>query len=110
MAALVVAVLGGVVQTAVVLHVRAVLVDSAGEGARVAARADRGAADGVERTRSLIAASFGPRYAQHIGSRRTTTAGLDLIEVSVDAPFPALGLFGPGGSMHVVGRAVVEPG
>ena len=41
----------GVLQLAVVLHVRATLVDCASEGARLGALADRSPADGAARTR-----------------------------------------------------------
>ncbi|WP_435735435.1 TadE/TadG family type IV pilus assembly protein [Cellulosimicrobium sp. PMB13] len=98
----------GVVQVALAVHVRSTLVDCAAEGARVAGRADRGAADGVARTRELIAASLSERYAQDVTARATTLDGLPVVEVTVSAPLPVVGLLGPSGAITVEGHALEE--
>ncbi len=98
----------GVVQVALAVHVRAMLIDSAAEGARVAARADRTPADGVVRTEQLIAGSLSSRYAQDVSARRTTYAGLPVVEVTVSAPLPVVGLLGPAGVITVEGHALDE--
>lgn len=99
----------GVVQVALAQHVRSMLVDSAAEGARYGARADRGPDDAVERTRDLIAADLSSRYARDVTARYTTRDGIAVVEVSVEAPLPVVGLLGPGGVIDVLGHAVAEP-
>lgn len=98
----------GVVQVALAVHVRATIIDCAAEGARVAGRADRGPADGVARTRELVAASLSSRYAQDVTARRTTIDGLPVVEVTVSAPLPVVGLLGPSGVVTVDGHALEE--
>jgi Flp pilus assembly protein TadG len=98
----------GVVQVALAVHVRSTLIDCAAEGARVAGRADRGPADGVARTRELVAASLSSRYAEDVVARHTTVDGLPVVEVTVSAPLPVVGLLGPSGVVTVEGHALEE--
>ncbi len=71
--------------------------------------------DASERTGALVTDTLSAAYAQDISTRRTVTdAGVRVVEVTVVAPLPVIGLMGPGGSMTVVGRAfderqVIEP-
>ena len=53
----------GLMQVALVLHVRATLAAAASDGARYAATADRGPADGVARTRAQIDDAIAGRFA-----------------------------------------------
>lgn len=106
-----VAVLGvAVLQLALVLHVRATLVDCAAEGARYAAQAGHRPADGVERTRLLASQAVSSGYARDVTAVRTVVGGVDLVEVTVRAPFPVVGLVGPSGELVVRGHALVEGG
>lgn len=105
----VLALLLGVVQVALAVHVRALAIDAAAEGARVAARADRGPADGVARTRELLAASLNGSYARDVTARETTLDGLPVIEVEVTTPLPVVGLLGPAAAVTVQGHALEEP-
>jgi Flp pilus assembly protein TadG len=98
----------GVLQVALVLHVRATLASAASEGARVAATADRGPADGVARTRAQIAAALGRSYARQVGVRRVVVDGAAGVEITVRARVPALGLGGPAVEVTASGRAVEE--
>jgi len=98
----------GVVQVALAVHVRATLVDCAAEGARVAGRADRGPQDGAARTRALIGAALSPRYAEDVSVRQTVVDGLPVVEVTVSAPLPVVGLLGPTGVLTVDGHALEE--
>lgn len=98
----------GVVQVALAVHVRSTLVDCAAEGARLAGRADRGTADGVARARDLITASLSGRYAQDVSARETTVDGMAVVEVTVSAPLPVVGLLGPAGVVTVQGHALEE--
>lgn len=106
---LVLALLLGVVQVALAVHVRALAVDAAAEGARVAARADRGPADGAERTRTLLRAALADPYAEHVTVREVQVEGLAAVEVEVTAPLPVVGLLGPSGGLTVRGHALEEP-
>jgi Flp pilus assembly protein TadG len=105
---LVLALLLGVVQVALAVHVRSLAIDAAAEGARVAARADRGPADGVARTRALLAEALTEAYARDITAGRTTVDGVVVAEVTVRTPLPVVGLLGPGGTLTVQGHALEE--
>lgn len=100
----------GVVQLAVVQHVRATLVDCASEGARYAGLADRGPEDGAERTRSLVRAALSPAYAGDVRARYTQLHGRRVVEVVVRAPLPVAGLLGLGDALTVRGHGLVEGG
>lgn len=99
----------GVVQLGVVLHVRNTLVDCASEGARYGAFADRSPADGAQRTRELIAMSLSAGYAGDVRAGHADVAGLRTVEVTVSAPLPLIGLFGPSRTLTVSGHGVEEP-
>ncbi|MGF0116172.1 TadE family protein [Promicromonospora sp. Marseille-Q5078] len=107
-AALVLALFLGVVQVALAMHVRALSIDAAAEGARVAARADADLASGATRTRELLAAALGSRYADDVSVRRTARDGLDVVEVTVQVPLPVVGLLGPSGVLTLQGHALEE--
>jgi Flp pilus assembly protein TadG len=98
----------GLMQVALVLHVRATLAAAASDGARYAATADRGPADGVARTRSQIDAAIAGRFAQQVTVEQAPVDGLPGVIVTVTAEVPALGLGGPGVRFSVSGRAVEE--
>ncbi|TAK68979.1 MAG: pilus assembly protein [Actinomycetota bacterium] len=96
-----------VVQLAFALHVRATLVAAAAEGARVAARADGGAAAGIRRTREVLADNVAAGAVGDITAAMTSSEGLAVAEVRVTAHVPLLGLLGPT-AMTVAGHSVLE--
>lgn len=98
----------GIMQVALVLHVRTTIAAAASEGARLAATADRGPGEGAARTREQIVEAVGERYAHDIDVRRVMVDGAPGVEVVVRAKVPALGLGGPGVEVTVSGRAVEE--
>lgn len=98
----------GLIQVALVLHVRATLAAAASEGARLAATADRGPADGVARTRSQIDDALAGSFAKDVDVRRVLVDGAPGIEITVHAKVPALGIGGPAVEFSVSGRAVEE--
>jgi Flp pilus assembly protein TadG len=106
--ALVLALFLGVVQVAFALHVHSLVIDAAAEGARIAARADRAQGDGVDRTRDLITSSLSAGYARDISAATIQRGGIAVVEVTVRAPLPVVGLFGPRGTMTVTGHALLE--
>ena len=105
---LVTAMLLGVIQVAIILHVRSTLVDCAAEGARVGGRADRGLADGQARTVALAGAALGERYTHDVTATYEVTADVRTVRVRVTAPLPVIGFWGPAGALTVDGHALVE--
>lgn len=105
---LLVTVLLGVLQLALALHVRNTVVDAAGEGARYGALAGSSPAAAAERTRELVATALHPRFGQDVHGQVVQRDGLEVVEVTVRAPLPVLGLLGPSGTLRASGRAVLE--
>jgi hypothetical protein len=98
----------GILQVALVLLVRNTLAAAASEGARYAATSDRGPADGVALTRRQIDGAISGRFAQDVSVRRVLVGGAPAIEVTVHARVPALGIGGPSIELDVSGRAIEE--
>ena len=98
----------GILQVALVLHVRNTLAAAASEGARYAATADRGPEDGVARTRSQIDGAVSGRFAQTVRARQVLIGGAPGIKVTVHARVPALGIGGPAIALELSGHAVEE--
>ena len=98
----------GIVQVALVLHVRNTLTAAATEGARYAATVDRTPADGVARTRRQVEGALADRFAEDVTASVRTTRGVPTVEVRVRAEVPPLGLWGPAVHLEVVGHGVVE--
>ncbi|HEX8497934.1 MAG TPA: TadE family protein [Actinomycetales bacterium] len=100
-----------VLQLGMVVHVRNTLIDCAAEGARLGARADRDPQDGVERARQLVASELSGSYAariQDVRAQRVDRGGVQVVEVTLRAPLPIVGLLGPGGALTVSGHAYDE--
>ncbi len=95
----------GILQVALVLHVRNTLASAASEGARLAATRDRGPADGAALTRAQIGGAVSEKFAQDVSARQVG----DTVEVVVHARVPALGIGGPAIDLTVTGHAVEEP-
>ena len=99
----------GILQVALVLFVRNTLATAASEGARFAATADRGPEDGAALTREQIDGAVSGRYAQDVSARQTMVGGAPGVEIIVRASVPALGIGGPAIDLEVTGHAVEEP-
>lgn len=95
-----------VIQLALILHVRNTLIDAAGSGARYGALADRTPADGVDRTKVLIGAALGDRFAEDVSYAQRGAGTSTMLEITVKAPLPVIGFLGPSGGMEVRGHAV----
>lgn len=106
--ALVTVLLAGVLQLALVMHVRSTLIDCAAEGARYGALLGSSPTAGAARTRDLIGRALSAPYARDVTPRVTTLAGAPVLEITVTAPLPVVGLLGPSGTLSVSGRALVE--
>ena len=105
---LVILLFAALLQLALALHVRNILVDSAAEGARAGALAGASDAAAVDRTRYLINLALSPRYSRDVTTRRVEAEGTVLLQVDVVAALPLFGLAGPARELAVSGRAVLE--
>ena len=97
-----------VLQLALALHVRNTALDAAAEGARIAALADSGLAEGEQRTRDLLGTALSPGYARQVSAAYRDVAGTRTVEVTVVFPLPVLGLVGFERGLEVRGHAAVE--
>jgi Flp pilus assembly protein TadG len=98
----------GIMQVALVLHVRNTLTSAASEGARYAATVDRPLEAGVERTRAQIRAVVAGRFARQVTASETVLDGAPVVRVDVVADVPPLGIWGPAVRLAVSGHAVEE--
>jgi len=99
----------GILQVALVLHVRNTLTAAASDGARYGATRGHGPDDAVERTRQQIEGALSGRFAQGLTARVEEVDGTPMVVVRAEAEVPALGLWGPGLHLEVTGHAVQEP-
>lgn len=99
-----------VLQFALVLHVRNTLVACVAEGARHAANADRSLYDGEVRAAELIAQTVSADLADSVRARHVVVDGVPMVEVTVDATLPLVGLLGVERGLTVRGHAVSEAG
>lgn len=106
--ALLVALVLGSIQVVVAGYVRHVLVSAASEGARAGSLVDASHIDAVSRTKSQIEASLSSQYSQGISVANSTALGVPTLEVTVNAPVPALGLWSAGGVMKVSAHAPLD--
>jgi Flp pilus assembly protein TadG len=105
---LLMALTAGVLQLALALHVRNTLADAATEGARQASLVGQTDQDGVRRTRDLIQVAVGVGQEADVVARREVWQGAPTVTVTVTAPLPLFGFFGPPQGLRVSGRAPVE--
>ena len=106
--ALVVAVCVALLQLALGLHVRNILTDAAGEGARRAALVGGTEAEAAARVVMLTDAALADGYVEDVAVSRTSIGGTPVVRTEVTAPLPVLGLLGPAGTLRVTGHAVDE--
>jgi len=106
--ALIVVLATGLLQLAVTLHVRNILVSCASEGAHTAALADLDLADGASRATQLAEAALGGREVEAT-ARHVMEGDATLVEVTLTTAVPVLGLWGAG-SMSVPAHAIEEGG
>jgi Flp pilus assembly protein TadG len=99
----------GIMQVALVMYVRTTLTAAATEGARYAATLDRGPEAGLARTREQIRQALAGRFASSARAAQGVVGGAPVVEVHVHADVPPLGLWGPAIPLDVTGHAVEEP-
>lgn len=98
----------GILQVALVLHVRNTLTSAASEGARYAATVDRPLEAGVERTRTQITGAVAGRFTREVTVSQTVVDGAPGVRVDVVAEVPPLGVWGPAVRLAVSGHAIEE--
>lgn len=98
----------GILQVALVLHVRNVVASAAAEGARHAALAGSSPEAGVARTRSQIDGAVSSDLIEKVKVDEVVVDGAPAYRVTVSARVPALGLGGPSVGFSVSGSAVRE--
>lgn len=98
----------GIIQLALVLHVRNTLTAAASEAARQAAVADARPGDGERYARDHVRGALSERFARQVTERSTRLAGAPAVEVTIRAEVPTLGLWGPDVELEVSGHAVRE--
>lgn len=97
-----------ILQLALVWHVKSTLTAAASQGARFGASYQHTPAHGAERTRSIIADTFGEDFRDQVSARQTMVAGQPGVEVHVTAQVPVLVLWGPTLSVSVIGHSITE--
>ena len=97
-----------VFQLGLALHVRNTLLACATEGARAGARMEATPEDGVARTAELISGALSPNYASDFTATTTSVGGVAVVEVTVRAPIPVIGLLGPDRALEIHARAFAE--
>ncbi|MGO2539793.1 MAG: TadE family protein [Specibacter sp.] len=105
--ALVTVIFVALIQLALVLHVRNTVADAASSAARYGALGDRTAADAQARATLLVGTALGSDYAQDVSVSVQTSNGMDILIVTISAPLPVVGLFGPSRTLEMTGHAVI---
>ncbi len=98
----------GILQVALVLHVRNTLTAAAAEGARYGATIDHTPQNGATRTRGQILDTLSGGFARQVEAREATVDGVPMVVVTVEADVPPLGLWGPSVHLEVAGHAIQE--
>lgn len=100
----------GILQLALVLHVRNTLASAAGEGARHAAVAGSSAGAGRAKVEELVRGALPGDFVRHVDVHPASIGGAPGFESVVEADVTVLGLGGPAVHLRVVGHAVAEQG
>lgn len=98
----------GVLQLALVLYARNTAMAAASEGARYAAAFGMSPGDGATRARQELKRLATGSFVRSVTADATTLDGEPAVAVTVDARVPALGLAGPAVSFSVTGHAIEE--
>jgi Flp pilus assembly protein TadG len=98
----------GILQLALVLHVRNTLASAAAEGARFAAVSGSTPAAGEAKAREQIAGAISARFAGRVSVTPAAVGGAPGYLATIEADVPALGIGGPAVHLEVSGNAVAE--
>lgn len=100
----------GILQLALVLHVRNTLASAAAEGARHAAVAGSSPAAGRAKVEELVGGALPGDFVRTVSVGPDAIDGAPGYEAVVEAEIPVLGIGGPGVRVRVVGHAIAEQG
>lgn len=106
--ALLIPIVVAIMQIALVMHVRNTITAAAATGARTGAGLDVPVGAAADRTRAAIADSIASRFADDVTARHAVVDGVRVVEVTVRADVPALGVVGPALTVEGVGHAVLQ--
>jgi Flp pilus assembly protein TadG len=98
----------GILQLALVLHVRNTLASAAAEGARHAAVAGSSAPAGQAKVQELVSGALSQDFVRRVTVRATLVGGAPGYEAVVEADVGLLGFGGAGVPVRVSGHAVAE--
>ena len=98
----------GILQLALVLHVRNTLASAAAEGARHAAVAGSSAPAGRAKVQALVDGALSREFVRSVAVRPALVGGAPGYEAVVEADVSVLGLGGPGVHIRVTGHAIAE--
>jgi Flp pilus assembly protein TadG len=98
----------GILQLALIWHVKSTLTAAASQGAHYGAGYQHTPGQGAARTRAIIDDTFGSDFQDRVSARSTRVDGQPGVEVDVTARIPVLVLWGPTLSVSVSGHAVKE--
>lgn len=98
----------GILQLALVLHVRNTLASAAAEGARHAAVAGSSAPAGQAKVQELIDGALSQEFVRSVSVRPAVVGGAPGYEAVVEADVTVLGLGGAGVHVRVEGHAIAE--
>ncbi len=98
----------GVLQVALVWHVKTTLTSAAAEGARYGASYDRTTEDGERRTAAVIDDVFGTDFDDVVAAHDATLEAQPVVAVTVQAQVPVLAFWGPTITVEAEGHAIKE--
>lgn len=98
----------GVLQLALVWHVKTTLTSAASEGARYGAAYNRTAVDGQQRTAAVIDDVFGADFGDEVSAGEVAISGQPAVQVAVRADVPVLVFWGPTITVETRGHAIKE--
>ena len=98
----------GILQLALIWHVKSTLTAAASQGAGYGASYGHVPADGAARTRAVIEETFGADFRDQVSAHSTSVAGQPAVEVDVTAHVPVLVFWGPSVTVEVSGHAITE--
>lgn len=98
----------GILQLALVLHVRNTLASAAAEGARHAAVAGSSGAAGQAKVEELVDGALSQEFVRSVSVRPAAVGGVAGFEAVVEADVRVLGIAGPGVRIRVEGHAIAE--
>lgn len=98
----------GILQLALVLHVRNTLASAAAEGARHAAVVGSSPASGRAKVEELINGALADGFVRTVSVTPASVGGAPGFEAVVEAEIPVLGLGGPGVHVRVAGHSIAE--